>query len=159
MRKFVLRSRNSSCQNRLRNLGSLSLIIARGMPAILKTLSKNSLAYPTAFSSFWQGTKMINFLSLPMNTVEWFSARAPCDGSSIPRVVARLNRHGARRFLRHVADGGGPVSRTALPRCVFGRMVWVRRLLCARFAGRQRQQNRGVHYKVPRLLSPRHTAP
>ena len=59
----------------------------------------------------------------------WFSARAPCDGSSIPRVVARRNRHGARRFLRHVADGGGPVGGTALPRCVLGRMV-SRRSLC-----------------------------
>ena len=68
--------------------------------------------------------------------VGWFSARAPCDGSSIPRVVARRNRHGARRFLRHVADGGGPVGGTTLPRCVLGRMVWVRRSLCARFAGR-----------------------
>ena len=63
----------------------------------------------------------------PKPLVAWFSARAPCDGSSIPQVVARRNRHGARRFSRHVADGGGPVSGTALPRCVLGRMVWVRR--------------------------------
>ena len=92
------------------------------------------------------------------NKVRGFSARAPCDGSAIPRVVARRNRHGARlkiaarrrwwwarwrngsAAVRPRKDGLGPAFALRA----------VRRLAV--------MQNRDARYRIPRLLSPRHTA-